>query len=79
MKYIYANNEGIDKMEIETDGQRVVGVITLVPAADGATPDLTPEELQLDLDTYMTSPGSSIESALGNWAGGYSSIRRAEA
>lgn len=77
MRYIYSNNEGVDTMEVETDGKRVTNVVTIVPAADGS-PDMTAEQLQDDLDLYMGHPGSSIESALANWAGGYSTFRKVE-
>lgn len=75
-KYILATASDVDMLEIETDGDRVVNVTTLVPAADGATPDITAAELQSDLSSYLTRPGATIEDALGTWAGGYNSMRR---
>lgn len=77
MKYIYANPNNIDMMEIETDGNRVTNVVMIAQPRDGSSTP-TAAELQDDLSLYMNQPGATIEDALGAWVGGYASVRLAD-
>lgn len=73
MKYIKSDIEETDILLIETEGNEVVGVTSLVEHIEAPTP----EELQEMLGLYMEGSGRTIEDALGAWVGGYSSIREA--
>lgn len=77
MKYIFRSAEGVDEMVVVTEGNRVVSVDNLVHSSNGA-PDITTDVLQSDLDFYMEMSGENIEHALASYAGGYTSVRKAD-
>lgn len=77
MRYIIANNEDVDLLEIVTEDDRVTEVVALVPHLDDSDPT-TAEELQEELSVYLHegSQNSTIEDALVAYVGGLHSIRK---
>lgn len=77
MRYVLANYNDVDMLEIITDGERVVDIINLTLPADGSQP-MSVEELQEDLEVYLQegSENTTIEDALAAYVGGLNSLRK---